>query len=216
MNQNIKHPPESFIQFLDKKKTPLQMNFLSAGLCNADLPPSVVPEIALVGRSNVGKSSLINFISGQKQLARVSNTPGRTQTINLFNVEKGEFLFVDLPGYGYAESAKSTKAHWHSAIQEFFEQRTGLFAVLFLVDMRRELKDEDEALSRWFQAIGIKVIGLQTKCDKLNKNEWVKARREQALKLALSPDQMITTSADKKIGLEEIFKTIAGLFLTDL
>ncbi|BBH52904.1 ribosome biogenesis GTP-binding protein YihA/YsxC [Fluviispira sanaruensis] len=209
--REIKLPTQNFIQYLSEKKTPLHVEFVSSGMINSDLPPSTVPEFALVGRSNVGKSSLLNYLAGQKQLARVSNTPGRTQTINLFSAEKGEFLLVDLPGYGYAESSLSTRAHWQKAMQEYFEKREGLFAVFILVDIRRDIQPEDEALSRWFQQLGLKVIALQTKCDKLHKSKWNAIRIQHAKKLALSPSQVLTVSSDKKIGLPDILRSLAGM-----
>lgn len=203
-------PDQTFIEQLKQKTLPLQMEYLSSGLNISDLPPSTVPEFALVGRSNVGKSSLLNFLAGQKNLARVSHTPGRTQMINLFTVEKGEFIVADLPGYGYAESPQYTRAHWKQSMQEYFENRAGLFSVLVLMDMRRDIEKEDELLSRWLQSIGLKVIGVQTKCDKIHKSKWQEVRKKQAIGLALSAEQMVTTSADKKIGLQDLLKMMAG------
>ncbi|MGY3804283.1 ribosome biogenesis GTP-binding protein YihA/YsxC [Pigmentibacter ruber] len=209
--REIKLPNQDFILSLSEKKTPLRIEFICSGLKNSDLPPSSAPEFALVGRSNVGKSSLINFVGGQKQLARVSNTPGRTQTINLFSAEKGAFFLVDLPGYGYAESALTTQAHWEKEMQNFFEERTGLFAIFILIDIRREIQPEDENLSRWFQKLGLKVICIQTKCDKVHKSKWHQLREIHAKKLALHSSQVITTSSDKKLGLNEIFRNISGM-----
>ncbi len=209
--REIKLPNQDFILSLSEKKTPLRVEFKCSGLKNSDLPHSTAPEFALVGRSNVGKSSLINFLAGQKQLARVSNTPGRTQTINLFAAENGAFFLVDLPGYGYAESSHATQAHWEKEMQNFFEERTGLFAIFILIDIRREIQREDESLSRWFQQLGLKVICIQTKCDKIHKSKWQQLREIHAKKLALHPSQVITTSADKKMGLNEIFRNMAGL-----
>ncbi len=209
--REIKLPNQDFILSLSEKKTPLRVEFKCSGLKNSDLPTSTAPEFALVGRSNVGKSSLINFLAGQKQLARVSNTPGRTQTINLFAAENSAFFLVDLPGYGYAESSHATQAHWEKEMQKFFEERTGLFAIFILIDIRREIQREDESLSRWFQQLGLKVICIQTKCDKIHKSKWQQLREIHAKKLALHPSQVITTSADKKLGLNEIFRNMAGL-----
>jgi GTP-binding protein len=209
--RKIKLPKQDFILSLDEKKTPLRVEFICSGLKNSDLPPSTAPEFALVGRSNVGKSSFLNYIAGQKQLARVSNTPGRTQTINIFSAEKGEFFLVDLPGYGYAETSHATQAHWETGLQKFFEDRKGLFAIFILIDIRRDIQPEDEHLSRWFQSIGLKVIAIQTKCDKVHKSKWQEKREIQSRKLALHPSQIITTSSDKKIGFPEILKTMSGL-----
>lgn len=206
----IQIPNQSFIEQLKNKTLPLHMEYLSSGTKISELPPSTVPEFALVGRSNVGKSSLLNFLAGQKNLARVSNTPGRTQMINLFRVEKGEFLVADLPGYGYAESPQYTRAHWQKSMQDYFENREGLFCVFLLMDMRRDIEQEDEYLSRYFQSLNLKVIGVQTKCDKIHKSKWHETRQKQAMKLALSPEQIVTTSAEKKIGLQDLIRMMAG------
>ncbi|MES2616154.1 MAG: ribosome biogenesis GTP-binding protein YihA/YsxC [Bdellovibrionota bacterium] len=203
-------PSQEFIEQLKQKTLPLQMEYLSSGVKIPDLPPSTVPEFALVGRSNVGKSSLLNFIAGQKNLARVSNTPGRTQMINLFTAEKGKFIIADLPGYGYAESPQYTRVHWQQSMQNYFENREGLFSVFILMDMRRDIEEEDSNLSRWLQSIGLKVIGVQTKCDKVHKSKWGEVRKKQAIGLALSAEQMVTTSAEKKIGLNDVLKMMAG------
>ncbi|MBX9703894.1 MAG: ribosome biogenesis GTP-binding protein YihA/YsxC [Silvanigrellaceae bacterium] len=200
----IKRPSEAFIESLLERKIPLRVEFMTSGMKLQDLPEISLPEIALVGRSNVGKSSLLNFLSGQRQLARVSNTPGRTQTINLFSVEKSSFVLADLPGYGYAESAKETQAHWQNAMSDYFQYRKNLVAVFFLVDIRREILPEDEALSRWLQDLGIKVTAIQTKSDKVNKSKLPEIRIKQSHGLALSTAQIITTSAEKKIGLSDI------------
>lgn len=209
--QPLQLPSESFIQFFLKKKTPIRIEYLSSGMKNSDLPKSQVPEFALVGRSNVGKSSLLNFLAGQKNLARVSNTPGRTQTINLFQAEGGAFLIDDLPGYGYAESPFSTRAHWQESLQEFFEQRTGLCAIFFLLDMRREIEPEDRALCQWLISCGLEVIAVQTKCDKIHKSQWHAVRKKHALDLGLNVENIVTTSSQKKIGLEDLIKTIGNL-----
>ncbi len=203
-------PEQSFIEQLKQKALPLHMEYYSSGLKYLDLPDSTVPEFALVGRSNVGKSSLLNFLAGQKNLARVSNTPGRTQLINLFWADKKQFIIADLPGYGYAESPHYTRAHWQSSMQEYFENRDGLFSVFILIDSRREVEPADTALSRWLQSIGLKVIGVQTKCDKIHKSKWVENRKKHAQGLALSPEQIVTTSVDKKIGLSELIRMMAG------
>jgi len=207
----IQTPNADFIWKLSEKTTPLRIEFVCSGLKNSDLPASTAPEIALVGRSNVGKSSLLNFLAGHNQLARVSHTPGRTQTINLFSAEKDAFFIVDLPGYGYAETPHKTRDHWEQSMRYFFEERPGLFAIFMLVDIRRDVQKEDEMLSRWLQNLGLKVIAIQTKCDKIHKSKWQGIRLTHAKNLALHPSQVITTSSDKKIGLTEIFQTVSGL-----
>jgi GTP-binding protein len=211
MHPTVKIPQQDFIQALFEKKTPLRMEFLCSVMEVADLPRPLAPEFALVGRSNVGKSSLLNFIAGHKQLARVSNTPGRTQTINLFCAEKGAFFLVDLPGYGYAKLTHSMQKHWASAIKTFFEQRgPALFAVFFLIDMRREPNEQDQELCLWLQNLGLKIIAVQTKCDKIHKSKWPFVQQMHAQKLALHPSQIVTTSVNKKIGLHHLMQHMAG------
>lgn len=211
----IPSPSQSFIQCFLKKKTPIRMEFLCAGMKNSDLPPSVTPEFAMVGRSNVGKSSLLNFIAGQKNLARVSNTPGRTQTINLFSAEDHAFLIDDLPGYGYAESPFSTRTHWQQSLQEFFQERKGLFAIFFLMDIRRDVEPEDRLLCQWLLSIGLQVVIIQTKCDKVHKSQWLSARQKQAANIGVPLNRIITVSAQKKLGLESIL-SVMGELLNDL
>lgn len=211
----IQLPSQSFIQFFLKKKTPIQVEFLCSGMKNADLPASCSPEFAIVGRSNVGKSSLLNFLAGQNKLARTSNTPGRTQTINLFSAEKGAFLIDDLPGYGYAESPFSTRMHWQDSLQEFFEQRQGLFSIFFLMDIRRDIEPEDRLLCQWLLSVGLEVVVIQTKCDKIHKSQWLPIRQKQAANLGVPLNRIVTTSASKKIGLEDLLSMMGNL-LNDL
>ena len=202
---------QELLERMFQRDLALPMEFVCSGLQLTDLPLTHAPEIALVGRSNVGKSSLMNFLAGRKQLARVSRTPGRTQTINLFSVAQGAFFLVDLPGYGYAESPFSTREHWQEGLQRYFEKRRTLFAVYFLVDIRRDITEEDKALSLWLQQLGIKVIGVQTKCDVLHKREWPARRAAQAVGLGLSAEQVISTSAQKQIGRQQLLQVTAGL-----
>lgn len=205
-------PSTEYLRSLAKRKVPLPMAFVAAGGKNSDIPNSAAHEIAVVGRSNVGKSSLLNFLAGQKDLARVSRTPGRTQTINLFSVDKGRFYFVDLPGYGYAESARSVREAWQQSMEEFFRERPGLFAVVFLVDIRREVEEEDFALFHWLKSLGLQAIVVQTKADKLSKHELTPIRRKHAAALGLAPENVVQTSSDKKTGLTEFFSAIASVF----
>lgn len=211
----IKHPSDAFLQALLQKKTSLEMEFVASGLLPGTLPVSQLCEIAVVGKSNVGKSSLLNFVSGQKHLAHVSHSPGRTRTINLFSAEKGAFMLADLPGYGYAKISKEERDTWQESMQAYFESRKGLCGVLFLVDIRRAITEEEKRLSMWFQNMGLKVVGVQTKCDKIHKSQWVKLREQQAHDLLLVAEQMVSTSSDKKIGLTELLHLMAGLLFSE-
>lgn len=205
-------PSKHFLMQLLKRKMPLSMAFTSAGMRNSDLPKSQCLEIAIVGRSNVGKSSLINFLAGQKNLARVSRTPGRTQTINLFSVENGKFTFVDLPGYGYAESPREVQHHWKEAMAEFLTERPALFAIVFLLDIRRELNDEDRQLFAWLRSLGHKILIVHTKCDKIAKHLWHSTRLKHAQALGVSAEIIIETSSEKNMGRDALYAGLVGLF----
>lgn len=205
-------PNAMFLRQLLTRKLPLNIEFKAAGGKNSDLPVSHCFEIAIVGRSNVGKSSLINYVSGQKNLARTSRTPGRTQTINLFSVEKNRFMLVDLPGYGYAESNKSVQAEWQRSMSEFLKERSGLFAFMFLLDIRRDVNEEDVSLFHWLLELGLTPLVVHTKCDKIHKGQWFNVRKSHAEGLGIAPEYIVTTSADTNIGRDALFAGLSGLF----
>jgi GTP-binding protein len=213
MADGIRFPGNKFLDALSSRTIPFRVEFLVSGMFETDLPECTVPEIAIVGRSNVGKSSLINYLAGQKQLARVSSTPGRTQTINLFSVENNTFVFADLPGYGFAESPRETKAHWSKALSRYFEERAGLVGVLFLVDARRDINEEDKMLCRWLIDLGVTVLAVQTKCDKLSKSQLPLVRKKQCEALGVAPGMIVSTSTLGKQGLQELCSGISGIIV---
>ncbi|MCB2081770.1 MAG: YihA family ribosome biogenesis GTP-binding protein [Rickettsiales bacterium] len=184
------------------------------GVASLDgLPPLGLPEIAFVGRSNVGKSSLINALVGRKALARTSNTPGRTQQLNFFNLA-GKMLMVDLPGYGYAKVSKKDRRDWEALIGGYLTSRRVLRRVLVLVDARRGLMESDLEFLAFLTEAGVAAQAILTKVDKCKL-----AEREQALAsvqeaqsefLALSPE-IVVTSARKRDGIEALQSTIATL-----
>ncbi len=143
----------------------------------ARIPDLHLPEVAFAGRSNVGKSSLLNRLVGHQRLARVSKTPGRTQQINFFVVDE-RAIFADLPGYGFAHVPLAVKAQWKHLVESYLVERQSLRAVVVLVDLRRGLQAEDEALLAYLAAQRIAAIVAATKLDKLNRTE-----RERQLKL---------------------------------
>jgi GTP-binding protein len=203
--------PETFIHQLMLRKIPLRMEFLTSASKLEELPAATVPELAIVGRSNVGKSSLLNFIAGQKQLARVSSTPGRTQLMNVFSVERELFRLIDLPGYGFAVSPRDTQAHWAEALRSFFERRQSLVGILFLMDVRRDVEEEDVALAQWFMQQQMQVLLTLTKCDKLTKAQLGLAVRQRTQQLGLPPGMVVLTSTLQKLGLPELMSGLAGL-----
>lgn len=205
-----------FLDHLMLRTIPLRMEFVTSASRLEELPPGEVPEIAIVGRSNVGKSSLLNFLAGQRQLARVSSTPGRTQLMNVFDVERSVFRFIDLPGYGFAVSPRETQAHWADAMRIFFEKRAPLIGVLFLMDVRRDVNEEDIQLVQWFLQRELNVLLILTKCDKLTKAQRGLVIQQRTEQLGLPPGMVVITSTLQKIGLSEVMSGLAGLLQNDL
>ncbi|MBF5058729.1 ribosome biogenesis GTP-binding protein YihA/YsxC [Candidatus Neptunochlamydia vexilliferae] len=158
------------------KKIPFKKaEFLTSALKSDELPDGGLPEIAIVGRSNVGKSSLINHLLRSKMVAKVSSTPGKTQRINYFVIDDA-LLLVDLPGYGYAKTSKSLQEEWGLWIEKYLKERS-LKLILFLVDSRRELTLEDRQFLEWADYHQTPLLLIATKGDKLNQKE-----KGQALK----------------------------------
>ena len=142
---------------------------VSAGSVNL-FPRDRLPEVAFLGRSNVGKSSLINALTGQKGLAFTSNTPGRTQTINFYRID-GTFYFVDLPGYGYARAPRQVSLEWKKLIEQYLENRGTLSLSCLILDSRRGWMETDLLLKRWIEERGMPYLVVATKIDKLNQSE---------------------------------------------
>lgn len=176
--------------------------FLLSASKLSQLPPDQGREVAFVGRSNAGKSSVINAITGINGLARTSKTPGRTQLINYFILDDKRRL-VDLPGYGYAKVAAALKKHWISIINTYLRERGSLKGLILIVDIRRMLKEEDRRLLDWCQAVELPVHILLNKADKLSrgaaKQNLLALRRE----LDNGPLTVQVFSASKKTGVEE-------------
>ena len=177
------------------------------GVTTKGFPKHELPEIAFAGRSNVGKSSLINALLNRKSLARTSTTPGKTQTINFYNVNK-EFYFVDLPGYGYAKVKIDFKAQWGPMIERYLKSSGALRNVFLLVDMRRPPTPDDMMMYEWVRKAGFKPVIIATKADKLKRSQFKEALN--AVKAAYLPDdaEVIAFSALSKQGREEIIERI--------
>jgi len=144
----------------------------------SQLAPSDTPQVALAGRSNVGKSSLINCLAGRKKLAKISSTPGKTQSVNYFQIDPGGYTLVDLPGYGYARRSQAERAKWGQLIEHFLTKSTGLKAVALLIDVRVPPQKSDLELVSWLRHANIRILPVLTKCDKINQREQSARQRE--------------------------------------
>lgn len=144
----------------------------------AQMQPSQEPQVALAGRSNVGKSSLINCLAGRKALAKVSSTPGKTQSVNYFRIEPGGYTLVDLPGYGYARRSQEERARWGKLIERYLTDNPGLKAVAVLLDVRVTPQQNDLELVGWLRHQGIRILPVLTKCDKVNQRDQAARQRE--------------------------------------
>lgn len=173
-------------------------------------PPSDLPEVAFAGRSNVGKSSLLNTLVRRKSFARVSRTPGRTREINFFRVNNG-FLLVDLPGYGYARISKEQKSEWRPMIAAYLKRTSQLRGIVLLLDIRREPTDDDRAMLDFLAEVEVPTIVALTKTDKLSKAAADTRAAEIAQALALDADQIIPFSAVTGAGRVELLEAIVQL-----
>lgn len=173
------------------------------------LPPDFGVEVAIVGRSNAGKSSVLNRLTKQKQLARVSKTPGRTQLINVFRLTQEKRL-IDLPGYGFAKVPAAVQREWENLVGSYFEERESLKGVLLIMDIRHPLKPSDEHLLHYCEDRGLKVHILLNKSDKLSKNESIKTFHAVKDKLAILNTEVTVQlfSASNGIGLPELEKRL--------
>ena len=174
-------------------------------------PPEDIPEIAFAGRSNVGKSSLLNLITGRKSLARVSGSPGKTRTINFYRCNDG-FRIVDLPGYGFAKVSRSESEKWGAMIEGYLENRGTLLKVVQLVDIRHKPSAQDVQMYDYLKYYGLDGIVAATKADKLGTNEKAKALRLIRQTLGMKKDDiLIPVSALRRTGDEELLDAMQSL-----
>lgn len=168
------------------------------------------PQIALAGRSNVGKSSLINALSGRRQLAKVSATPGKTASVNFYRVDPGSFYLVDLPGYGYAQRSKSERKEWAALIDDYLSSRANILALAILLDSRLSPQDADLDLIAYARSLNMPLLPVMTKADKCNQKE--RSARQKEWKALLAGESPILTSASgpaqKRIGLDKLWNRI--------
>jgi len=173
-------------------------------------PESSLPEIAFAGRSNVGKSSLLNALVRRKSFARVSRTPGRTREINFFRVNNA-FVLVDLPGYGYARISKEQKAEWKPLIEAYLRRTSQLRGIVLLLDIRREPSDDDRAMLNFLAELEVPTIVALTKTDKLSKLAARERVAEISGALSLESDQVIPFSVNSGEGRVELLEAITDL-----
>ncbi len=175
-------------------------------------PTDGIPEIAMVGRSNVGKSSSINTLLNRRNFARVSQTPGKTRTINFYLINK-EFFFVDLPGYGYAKISKSEKEKWGAIMERYLKDRKELCAIFLLVDIRHEPSKDDVMMYEWIKYFGYDCVVIATKADKISRGQYQKHISIIRKKLNLEKDEkVIPLSSLKKTGVEDVWNEIINKY----
>jgi GTP-binding protein len=181
--------------------------FVTSAVDKKGYPKRVLSEIAIVGRSNVGKSSLINYMLNRKKLAKVSSTPGKTRQINYFIINDS-FYLVDLPGYGYAKVSHSEQEKWQKFIEEYLVSNNNLKLLLQLVDIRHELKESDKIMLDFLKSNNIPHVVVLTKSDKLKTNELLKQKAYYSN--ILQDVQIITSSSEKGTGKEQILAAITS------
>lgn len=189
------------------------VSLAAVGVQFSQYPEDGIPEIAFVGKSNVGKSTLINAMVRRKALARTSSQPGKTRTINFYNVED-QLYIVDLPGYGYAKAPKTEIQKWSKMIEEYLNKRKTLFGIILLVDIRHEPGKNDVMMYDWLKHYGYDIIVVATKSDKLKRSQIAKHLSVIKNGLSLRPgDVLIPFSGVSKDGVESLWNTIEKLLL---
>ncbi|MFL5321697.1 MAG: ribosome biogenesis GTP-binding protein YihA/YsxC [Myxococcaceae bacterium] len=191
--------------------------FITTAVAPQNYPDGINPEIAFAGRSNVGKSSMINALAGRNKLVRVSNTPGRTRTLNFFDVdvERGEVTrtirLCDLPGYGFAKASKTDRQQWQTMITTYLEKRFPLRLVVSIIDAVVGPTEDDEQLLGYLTSHGKKVLVAATKIDKLPKAKRKPRLLQLAKELEVPPEVVLPFSSVEKIGVDELWDTVLTL-----
>ena len=181
------------------------VEFIKSAFAESDWPRDPLPEIAFLGRSNVGKSSLINSLVGVRGLARTSNTPGRTQALNFFLLNK-RFRFVDLPGYGFARVPRNVRASWGEMATNYLAKRPGLVLSIQIVDTRHEPTTLDLQLNEWLIANAKPRVVVATKSDKLSQNELRKSL--ERVRRVMDAERVVAYSATRGLGRDEVWRII--------
>lgn len=186
------------------------VSFLISVHSLSQLPEPLYPEIAFAGRSNVGKSSLINTLVRRRNLVKTSGKPGKTQGLNFFTASRRLYL-VDLPGYGFARVSRKMKASWQQLITDYLESRDSLRLVVVIIDLRHGLKKMDRDLIDWLYHMGIPMLPVYTKADKLSKNQQSKHARILDAALGISADARLIFSAKTGLGRDALEQKLASL-----
>ena len=184
--------------------------FITSAVKKSQYPPEVLPEIAFAGRSNVGKSSLINTLVNRKRLVKTSSTPGRTQLINFFDINQN-LTFVDLPGYGYARVPAAIRKKWGPMIETYLSTRQTLKGVVIIMDIRRLPREEEQNLIHWLAHYSIASILVLTKTDKLSKTKLIKQQAAIVKSLAVAKEDVILFSAKTRRGKDAVWDGILSL-----
>ncbi len=175
-----------------------------------DFPRSGLPEVAVLGRSNVGKSSLLNRMVSRRDLARTSSTPGKTRLVHFFEVRRsaGRLLLVDLPGYGWARASKTERRRWKDLVEGYLDGRAVLRVAIVLLDVRRDLSDDEFGLFDWLGERSVPAVLALTKVDKLRPGARARRLRELAEGAPLPAQRPVATSAEKGIGIDELWRVV--------
>ena len=192
-------------------------DFVTSAVKKDQYPTTGLSEIAFVGRSNVGKSSIINALTNRRKLAKVSQTPGKTRLINFFIINNDEFYLVDLPGYGYAKVSKTEKASWGNTIETYLSSRNELKRVVLLVDSRHKPTADDIQMHEWIKFYGYDEVIIATKSDKLSNNELRKSEKiiRDTLKLTKEEKLYFFSSVNKKGKDELVNELFSPLIASD-
>ena len=183
--------------------------FVKSAVTGSHYPEDGMPEVAFAGRSNVGKSSLINCLVQRKKLVRTSRTPGQTQTLNFFLINNG-FRFVDLPGYGFAKVPQAVRAKWKPMVEAYLTNRKSLRGVVQILDIRHPPTPDDLNLWNWLRERRIPSIPVLTKGDKVKRGSWAAQLKDVATRLGISPDEIVLFSAETSLGRPELMERLAA------
>ncbi|OQX62197.1 MAG: YihA family ribosome biogenesis GTP-binding protein [Desulfococcus sp. 4484_241] len=185
-------------------------NFITSAADRSQYPETGLPEIAFAGRSNVGKSSMINILTNRRKLVKTSSTPGKTRLINFFDINR-QLVLVDLPGYGYARVSKREKRNWGPMVETYISQRENLKGTIMLLDIRREPREDEFLMIQMLNHYSIPWKIALTKADKLGRNARNKQRFAIAASLGTGPENLILFSTTLKLGREQVLDAICSM-----